>query len=139
MMKISSPLMALVVLVGCSNGFVSGKTDFNDVGRSMAVLLRNKHFADIEFNAELSDQILDDYLADLDPAKLYFTENDVDGFEQKYGANADFRLDELLLEEKGMEPAMEVYSLFAERVRERVTFVENLVENEKFDFAKIHF
>ena len=135
-MKITSPLMALVVLVGCSNGFLSAKTDFNDVGKAMAVMLQNKHFAGIEFDAELSDQILDDYIADLDPAKLYFTEGDVDGFERKYGGEADFRLDELLLEEKGMEPAIEIYSLFADRVRERVTFVENAVAKEQFDFTE---
>lgn len=136
MMKISSPLMAMMVMVGCSGSLLNGETDFNDVGKAMAIMLQNKHFAGIEFNAELADQILDDYLEDLDPAKLYFTASDVEGFEKKYGSEATIRLDELLLHDRGMEPAKEIYSTFLERAKERVSFTKKLVENEEIDFTE---
>jgi carboxyl-terminal processing protease len=136
MMKISSPLMAMVVLVGCSGGMLSGKTDFNDVGKAMSVMLQNQHFASKEFNAELGGQILEDYLVGLDPAKLYFTAEDVNGFEEKYGPEASVRIDELLLQERGMEPAVEIYSRFEERVEERVAFAKQLAANEEFDFTE---
>lgn len=136
MMKISSPLMAMVVLVGCSHGVLSGRTDFNDVGKAMSVMLQNKHFAGIEFDADLTERILSDYLGDLDPAKLYFTKEDVDGFEAKFGPKSDSRLDQLLLQERGMEPATEIYSRFVERVKERVDFVGDLLEDGEFDFTK---
>ena len=135
-MKISSPLMALVVLVGCSNGLVSGKTDFNDVGKAMSVMLQNKHFAGLEFDADLTERILTDYLKDLDPAKLYFTSEDVDYFEAKYGPKSESRLDQLLLQERSMEPANEIYGRFVERVKERIAYVTDLAENGEFDFTK---
>ncbi|MDQ8190854.1 carboxy terminal-processing peptidase [Roseibacillus persicicus] len=113
---------------------VSGKTDFNDVGKVMVGMLENKHFAGLEFNAEMTDRILKDYLKDLDPAKLYFTKKDVDGFEARFGSQSETRIDQLLTQERAMEPAGEIYSRFVERVRERVQFAQQLADNGKFSF-----
>lgn len=126
--------MALTVFVGCSQGVLSGKTDFNDVGKVMVGMLENKHFAGIEFNAEMTDRILEDFLKDLDPVKLYFTKEDVVGFENKFGSKAENRIDQLLVQERAMEPAGEIYSRFVERVRERVQFAQQLADNAKFNF-----
>lgn len=133
-MKISSPLMALAMFAGCSQGLLSGKTDFNDVGKVLVGMLENKHFGDLEFNAEMTDRILSDYLQDLDPAKLYFTKKDVDGFQARFGSQSATPLDQLLVQERAMEPAGDIYSLFVERVRERVEFAQQLADNAKFDF-----
>ena len=65
---------ALSVLVTCSSLPLLAKTDFNVVGREMAGMLQNSHYARIQFNADLSAKILNDYLSDLDPARLYFTQ-----------------------------------------------------------------
>lgn len=135
-MKISSPLMALVVFAGCSQGVLSGKTDFNDVGKVMVGMLENKHFAGLKFNAEMTDRILSDYLKDLDPAKLYFTKEDVVEFETRFGSESDNRIDQLLVQERAMEPAGDIYSRFVERVRERVEFAQQLADNAKFDFEE---
>lgn len=136
MMKISSPLAALTMMVGCSGGLLKGETDFNDVGKAMAIMLQNKHFAGIEFDAKLADQILEDYLEDLDPAKLYFTAEDVEGFEKKYGSEAPVRLDQLLLHDRGMEPALEIYNLFVKRAQERVKLTDQLIKNQEIDFTE---
>ncbi|MFC0017598.1 carboxy terminal-processing peptidase [Roseibacillus persicicus] len=134
MMKIFSPLIAIAVFASCTSGIVSGKTDFNDVGKVMVGMLENKHFAGLEFNAEMTDRILKDYLKDLDPAKLYFTKKDVDGFEARFGSQSETRIDQLLTQERAMEPAGEIYSRFVERVRERVQFAQQLADNGKFSF-----
>lgn len=134
MMKISSPLMAIAVFASCNSGVVSGETDFNDVGKVMVGMLENKHFAGLEFNAEMTDRILKDYLKDLDPAKLYFTKKDVDGFEQRFGSASETRIDQLMTQERSMEPAGEIYARFVERVRERVKFAQQLADNGKFEF-----
>ena len=133
MMKISSPLMAIAMFASCSPG-LSGKTDFNDVGKVMVGMLTNKHFAGLEFNAEMTDRILEDYLQDLDPSKLYFTKEDVVGFEQRFGSKSETRIDQLLVQERAMEPAGEIYSRFVERVRERIQFAQQVADNGKFDF-----
>ena len=133
MMKISSPLIAVAMFASCSPG-LSGKTDFNDVGKVMVGMLENKHFAGLEFNAEMTDRILTDYLQDLDPSKLYFTKEDVVGFEQRFGSKSETRIDQLLVQERAMEPAGEIYSRFVERVRERVQFAQQVADNGEFSF-----
>lgn len=126
----------MAFFVGCSHGVVSGKTDFNDVGKVMVGMLENKHFAGLELNAEMTDRILDDYLKDLDPAKFYFTKEDVEGFRKRFGSKSETRIDRLLMQERAMEPAGEIYSKFVERVRERVQFAQQLSNNGKFDFTE---
>ncbi len=131
MVRNSFPLGALMgLLVGFAFSPLHAKTDFNVVGREMAGMLQNSHYARIQFNADLSAKILSDYLSDLDSAKLYFTQQDVDAFEKKYGR----RLHELLIKGRCMEPANEIYKVFSQRVKERVEYAKQLLEKEKFGF-----
>jgi len=113
-----------------SNPACAQQADFNEVGRQMAIMLQNSHFARLPYNAELSRKFFDDYLADLDFQKLYFTGDDVDGFRAKYGD----RLHTLLLQGKSTGPATEIYDVFRIRVAERVKQAEKLLEGE-FDFT----
>ncbi|QTN33215.1 carboxy terminal-processing peptidase [Akkermansiaceae bacterium] len=106
------------------------QADFNEVGRQMAIMLQNSHFARLPYNAELSGKFFDDYLKDLDFQKLYFTQQDVDGFRNKYGE----RLHTLLLQGNSMEPATEIYALYRQRVGERVALAQELLAGE-FDFT----
>ena len=131
MARISSPLAAVAgVLMGCVCFPLHAKTDFNVVGREMAGMLQNSHYARIQFNADLSARILSDYLSDLDPARLYFTQQDIDALEKKYGR----RLHELLIKGRCMEPANEIYKVFSQRVAERVDFAKKLLKTGKFRF-----
>ena len=74
---------AAFVVISCSAW--AQQADFNEVGRQMAIMLQNSHFARLPFNADLSQRFLDDFLKDLDSQRLYFTQEDVDGFNVKYG------------------------------------------------------
>lgn len=123
-------ITALSALVSCSSLYSQAKTDFNIVGREMAGMLQNSHYARLPFNAQLSETILEDYLGSLDPARLYFTKSDVDGFEKKYGR----RLNELLIKGRCMEPAVEIYTLYVQRVRERVGYAKELLRTREFKF-----
>ena len=129
----NSTLLAAVLCasVSCSSFTLQAKTDFNVVGREMAGMLQNSHYARIQFNAELSEKILEDYLSDLDPARLYFTQQDITAFEKKYGR----RLHELLIKGRCMEPANEIYKVYSQRVKERVQFAKNLLETAHFKFS----
>lgn len=106
------------------------RADFNEVGRQMAIMLQNSHFARLPYNPELSRRFLHDYLADLDSGRLYFNQVDVDGFRAKYGD----RLHTMLLQGTSLEPAKEIYKVFQERVAARVALTEKLLEQE-FDFT----
>ena len=106
------------------------QADFDEVGKRMAIMLQNSHFARLPYNAELSRKFFDDYLKSLDFQKVYFTQDDVDGFRAKYGE----RLHTLLLQGNSMEPAREIYTVFRERVASRVADAQEMLEGE-FDFT----
>lgn len=109
---------------------IAQQADFNEVGRQMAIMLQNSHFARLPFNEELSKRFLDDYLKDLDFQRLYFTQQDVDQFTTSYGEN----LHNLLLQGKSMPAATEIYRVFEKRVEERVAQAAKLLDGADFDF-----
>jgi len=121
--------MALLVF---SNPVSGQQADFNEVGRQMAIMLQNSHFAraSLPYNAELSRKFFKDYLEDLDFQKLYLTQQDVDQFEAEYGD----QLHRLILEGKSMEPAVAIYDVFRKRVAERVKHSEELLATD-FNFT----
>jgi carboxyl-terminal processing protease len=120
-----------VTLVAASCSACAQQADFNEVGRQMAIMLQNSHFARLPFNAELSQRFLDDYLKDLDFQRLYFTQEDVDGFNAKYGD----KLHTLLLHGNSVPAANEIYQVFESRVEERVALAEKLLKDGEFDFS----
>lgn len=113
-----------------SGGACAQQADFDKVGSQMAIMLQNSHFARLPYDAELSRRFLSDYLSDLDNQRLYFTQSDVDAFEEKY---AD-RLHQMLVRGNGLAPAVDIYELFRQRVAERVAYTEALLEKNEFDF-----
>lgn len=98
----------------------------------MAIMLQNSHFARLPFNPELSHRFLDDYLKDLDFQRLYFTQQDVDGFNEKFGD----KLHTLLLHGSSIPAATEIYRVFQQRVEQRVALAEKLLNEDGFDFTK---
>ena len=121
-----------VSLVALSCSACAQQANFDEVGRQMAIMLQNSHFARLPFNAELSRRFLDDYLRDLDFQRLYFTQEDVDGFNVKY---AD-RLHTLLLQGNSVEAATEIYKVFEKRVKERVALTDSILAEGNLDFTK---
>lgn len=107
------------------------QADFNEVGRQMAIMLQNSHFARLPFNEELSHRFLADYLKDLDFQRLYFTQKDVDRFNEEYGD----RLHTLLLQGNCMPVATDIYNVFKKRVESRVAQAERILNGSDFDFS----
>jgi carboxyl-terminal processing protease len=120
-----------VAAVAISCSACAQQADFNEVGRQMAIMLQNSHFAKLPFNGELSQRFLDDYLKDLDFQRLYFTQEDVDGFNLKYGG----QLHTMLLHGESMAAATDIYRVFETRVEERVALAQELLEGDDFDFT----
>ena len=107
------------------------QADFNEVSRQMAIMLQNSHFARLPFEQELGRRFWDDYLRDLDFQRLYFTQEDVDRFNEEYGS----RMDELIMQRKSIDAANAIYEVFKERVRARVQQTEKLLNGQDFDFS----
>ncbi|MES2997080.1 MAG: carboxy terminal-processing peptidase [Verrucomicrobiota bacterium] len=122
--------MAGIFASAVLNSACAQQADFNEVGRQMAIMLQNSHFARLPFNAELSKRFLDDYLRDLDFQRVYFTRQDVERFQRDYGT----RLHSLLLQGDSQAAANEIYEVFRSRVKERVAQAEEILKGD-FDFS----
>jgi len=109
----------------------AAETDFNEVGKQMSIMLQNRHYDRLPFDAKLSEKIFKMYVNELDYGKMFFTQKDIDALEKEYGA----RLTDLLLHKESMQPAQAIYNLYRKRVDERTEFAKGLLTDAKFDFS----
>ncbi len=126
---LKAAIAAALVATSCTA--CAQQADFNEVGKQMAIMLQNSHFARIPFDEKLSERFLEDYIRDLDYGRLYFTQVDIDGFKAKYGDH----LHELLLQGNSIGPATEIYRVFEKRVESRVALTDKFLKEDKFDFT----
>lgn len=106
--------------------------DFNEVGRQVAIMLQNGHFARLPFNEATSELFLDSYLKQLDPSKVYFTQQDVDRIRAQYGK----QLFDLLIQGESLNAANDIYAIFKTRVATRGKMAQDLLKNDPLDFRK---
>lgn len=128
--RIRSAAMA-ALLTATSQTACAQQANFDEVGRQMAIMLQNSHFARLPFN-ELSQRFLDDFIRDLDSGKVYFIQEDIDRFNRQYGEN----LSAMLLQENSMVAGKDIYDTFKKRVEARVAEGKRLLATEEFDFSK---
>ena len=121
-----------VLVAAMVSSCAQGATNFNDVGKATSLLLQSLHFSRKEFNDELSQNFLNTYLKQLDPSKIFFTQQDVDSLKAKFGT----RLDNYLLKGETMEAAVPLYTLYCNRVKQRVEFAQKLLKSENFTFTR---
>ena len=125
--------VAGVVLVGLMvSSCAQGATDFNDVGKRMSILLQSLHFSKKEFSDKLSNDFLDMYLKRLDPSRIFFTKEDVDSLRSRYGKE----LDDYLLSGEVMKAALPLYTLYCQRVEQRIKYAEELLKKDDFKFDR---
>lgn len=100
----------------------------------MSLILQNAHFERMnkEFNDDLSKVILDTYLKELDSSRIFFTQEDVNMLKKKYATE----LDDYILAEDAMIPAVEIYQLFLKRAKERIAFTQKTLDKNNFKFDK---
>ena len=120
-----------VLTVMTAAPYVVAKTDFNEVGKQMVIMLRNSHYERYQFDENLGARFFDAYIDSLDGNKQYFLAADVDAFRLKYGKN----LHQMLLDEEVMTVAHEIYTVFKARANERIDYAKGLLKNgEEFTF-----
>ncbi|HCN77240.1 MAG TPA: tail-specific protease [Verrucomicrobiales bacterium] len=108
---------------------VRAETNFGQVAMHVAYMLQNQHYSRQDFDDAMSARMLDNYLAMLDPRRVFFTAKDVKEFEAKYKTT----LDDLILM-RDISAAEEIYGIYKQRVKNRVEFVRKTVEGRKFTF-----
>lgn len=94
-----------------------------------ARMLERAHYSQMAFNDEVSSKFLDHYLDRLDPQHIYFFQNDVEEF-NKWRT----KLDEMTVNSGDTSPAYIIFNRFIEHLRLQNTYVNTLLETEKFEF-----
>jgi carboxyl-terminal processing protease len=106
------------------------QTDYGQVAMYVANMLQNRHYTRMNFDDEVSQQLLDAYLGYLDYNRLYFTKQEVDKYQADYGKD----LDRYLLKDADISPAMKIYDVYKKRVEDRVKKIGTLLETKEFTF-----
>lgn len=120
-------ILASSILVSLSTlSLVAAKTDFNEVGKQMIVMLRNNHYETFKFDKALGERFFDSYIDRLDANKQFFLASDIEGFRGKYGEN----LHVLLITGESMAAANEIHEVYHSRVSERISYVQELLKKE---------
>lgn len=87
-------------------------------------LLTKYHYKKLNVNDSLSEKILEKYIKSLDPSREYFYQSDITYFNQYQSQMDDYVISGYL------EPAYEIFTVYHERVKNRIDFVFSLLENE---------
>ena len=102
---------------------VLAKADIEQVCISVGRLLEEGHYTQHKLDESVSRKFLQTYLELLDYSHLFFTQQDVDALNAKYGSAL---ADDVLL--GNLKPAYEIYDLYAKRVDERVAKVKEFLK-----------
>ena len=105
------------------------ETNFGQVAMHVAYMLQNHHYSKQDFDDKVSGEMLQNYLNMLDFKHIFFTEQDVATFKDKYETTLD---DHVLM--RNISPAIEIYDIYKERVKERVAFLKKALDANKFTF-----
>ena len=95
---------------------------------SVGRLLEEGHYTRQKLNEEISNKFLQTYLEMLDFSHLFFTQNDVDELNAKYGSSM---AGDVLL--GTLKPAYDIYALYTKRVDDRVAKIKELLK-QPIDF-----
>ncbi len=79
--------------------------------RATVALLEKLHISKKEMASVDTNEVLKTYFESLDPAKMYFTQKEVDEFTARYGKSLD-----LYLQRGNLTPAFEIYKAFKAKV-----------------------
>lgn len=95
-------------------------------------LVASYHYQKPQINDQFSSNALDNYLADLDPSKVYFLQSDVAEFE-KYR----YILDETIFS-GDVKPGFEVFNKYQQRLQERINYALFLLtDSANFDYSTV--
>nr|MBO2513333.1 tail-specific protease [Gammaproteobacteria bacterium] len=95
-----------------------------DISRSVTKLIEEFHFSRPDLDNHYSSAILDRYLDALDGSRMYFLASDVASF-GRYRYELDDRV-----KSGELEPVFEIFNLFRQRARERVSYALELLQTE---------
>ena len=103
-------------------------TSRETIAMSVGRLLEEGHYTRQKLNEDVSKKFLQTYLELLDFSHLFFTQEDVDALNAKYGSSM---ANDILL--GTLKPAYDIYALYTKRVDDRVAKIKELLK-QPIDF-----
>jgi len=103
-------------------------TSRETIAMSVGRLLEEGHYTRQRLNEDISKKFLQTYLELLDFSHLFFTQEDVDAMNAKYGSSM---AGDILL--GTLKPAYDIYALYTKRVDDRVAKIKELLK-QPIDF-----
>ena len=96
----------------------------------IAQYLLQNHYRKVPVNDSLAQQMFNRYMDNLDNSRSYFTAPEVEKLRQEVGVHLDDNF-------VAGNPAggFVIYNQFLKRAREKMAFMESMVEKTKFDFS----
>ena len=91
-------------------------------------ILNGYHYRKLAIDDLLSENLLNEYIKNLDPSKVYFLKQDIDNF-----ATFKHELDDDILQGK-VDKLFDIYNLYQNRVQERIQYTKELLQTS-FDFS----
>ena len=107
-----------------------GKTNYGAVAHAVQALLGEFHYSNEDFEDKLSARALQNYFDTLDYSRLYFTKPEIEAYRKKY----DTELDDQIQLYYRIDPAHEIYKVYAKHVTDRFAKIKALLESGKLDF-----
>jgi carboxyl-terminal processing protease len=120
--------LGAILLTATLAGPPAVATSKETIAMSVGRLLEEGHYTRQKLNEEISKKFLQTYLEILDFSHLFFTQQDVDTLDAKYGSS--MAVDVL---SGTLKPAFDIYALYTKRVDERVAKVKELIK-QPIDF-----
>jgi carboxyl-terminal processing protease len=92
-------------------------------------MLKRYHYRKYDLNDDFSGKILDQYIKQLDPSKLYFTKTDIQEFNKHRDKFDDY------INAGETEVAVNIFKKYQQRVNERSQYAANRIE-QSFNLSK---
>ena len=105
-------------------------TSRETIAMSVGRLLEEGHYTRQKLNEDVSKKFLQTYLELLDFSHLFFTQEDIDALNAKYGSSM---AGDILL--GTLKPAYDIYALYTKRVDDRVAKIKELLK-QPIDFKR---
>ena len=111
-------------LIVTNDSLLYPKAKHREQSKLIYQLLSKYHYKKVTLGDSLSEKILKKYISSLDPNKEYFYSSDIDYFNQY-----QYQMDDYVISGY-LEPAYEIFTVYNERVKNRIDYVFSILENE---------
>ena len=111
-------------LIVTNDSLLYPKAKHREQSKLIYQLLSKYHYKKVTLDDSLSEKILKKYISSLDPNREYFYSSDINYFNQY-----QYQMDDYVISGY-LEPAYEIFTVYNERVKNRIDYVFSILENE---------